>query len=531
MVLPNPYYSHVPGLKQMAREDPFLFSGTIFSAGGYSAEYGQALSSVLILNSKGIADSTLTGGGIHMYGGTAFHTHRWQNTSLYVNLNYNDLSPYYQTFKFITQNSSWTKPPRNEDVKIVFRNRPNESGLFKLYADISTTQEGIAYNDTQKITKSDFNIKNFNYVVNSNYTQYFNDEKTSLYTGLSASNNDDKYSYGGINFSESEKVYQGKVVAKHHFTNELKFLVGGEYINTQLNGNIDSLKSNVNVFLVSIFAESEATIRKQLAFKVGLRMEQSNYSNKNTLAPRSSFAYKFTKSSQVSFSYGIFYQLPDKDIMLANSLGLGNQQAQHFIANYQFQQNDRTLRFEMYYKYYFNLVTDYMPQHNYPGYAGYAKGLEVFFRDRTTVTSLDYWISYSYIDSKRKTIIPGEFLMPDYVSKNTVSIVDKYWIPSIGIVLSTSYSFSSQRNFNYLNAYGTPTKLNIPAYSSFDISASKPLLLFHKQAILFCSLQNVFGYDKVLGYVTIPTFTEPFHVYPAEKRSPFIGIFLSMYLN
>ncbi len=66
-----------PGLNKWRREDPFLFSGTIFSAGGYSAEYGQALSSVLILNSKGIADSTLTGGGIHMYGGTAFHTHRW----------------------------------------------------------------------------------------------------------------------------------------------------------------------------------------------------------------------------------------------------------------------------------------------------------------------------------------------------------------------------------------------------------------------------------------------------------------------
>ncbi len=270
---------------------------------------------------------------------------------------------------------------------------------------------------------------------------------------------------------------------------------------------------------------------KEFAFRVGLRMEQSSYSNKNTLAPRSSFAYKFTKSSQVSFSYGIFYQLPDKDIMLANPSGLGNQQAQHFIANYQFQQNDRTLRFEMYYKNYSKLVTDYMPQHNYPGYAGYAKGFEVFFRDKTSVPNLDYWVSYSYIDSKRKTIIPGEFLTPDYVSANTVSIVDKYWVPSIGIVLSTSYSYASQRNFNYLNENGMPTKLNIPAYSSFDISVSKPLMLFHRQSILFCSLQNVFGYDKVLGYVSIPTFTEPFHVYPAEKRSPFIGIFLSMYLN
>ncbi len=90
--------------------------------------------------------------------------------------------------------------------------------MFKLYADISTTEVGVAYKDTQKIAQSNFDIKNFNYVVNSNYTQYFNDDKTSLYAGASASNNNDKYNYGGINISESENVYQGKVVAKHHFS-------------------------------------------------------------------------------------------------------------------------------------------------------------------------------------------------------------------------------------------------------------------------------------------------------------------------
>jgi hypothetical protein len=334
-----------------------------------------------------------------------------------------------------------------------------------------------------------------------------------------------------MGLNESEYLYQGKVVAKHNYSNNLKFIAGGEYIKTRLKGQVDSLKSNVNDYLISFFAESEATIGKKFAFRLGLRMEQSSYSNKGTLAPRSSFAYKFSKSSQVSFSYGIFYQLPDKDIMLTNPSGLDNQQAEHFIANYQFQKNERTLRFEMYYKNYSRLVSDYTPNHNYPGYAGYAKGFEIFFRDKATIPNLDYWISYSYIDSKRKTIIADEFLTPDYVSTHTVSIVDKYWIHSIGILISVSYSYASKRNFNYLKNNGESIKLDIPAYSSFDISISKPLSLFHKQAILFCSLQNVFGYDKVLGYTTIPTFPDPFHVYPAEKRSPFIGLFISMYNN
>src|ERR1700754_2623053 len=45
----NPYYSSVPDLAQRGRFSPFLFKGTVFSTGGYSALYGQALSSALIL--------------------------------------------------------------------------------------------------------------------------------------------------------------------------------------------------------------------------------------------------------------------------------------------------------------------------------------------------------------------------------------------------------------------------------------------------------------------------------------------------
>jgi hypothetical protein len=50
-VVNNFFYSSVPGISQRGRFSPFLFSGTVFSSGGYSALYGQALSSVLSLES------------------------------------------------------------------------------------------------------------------------------------------------------------------------------------------------------------------------------------------------------------------------------------------------------------------------------------------------------------------------------------------------------------------------------------------------------------------------------------------------
>ena len=47
----NPYYTSVPDIAQRGRFSPFLFKGTVFSTGGYSALYGQALSSVVLLES------------------------------------------------------------------------------------------------------------------------------------------------------------------------------------------------------------------------------------------------------------------------------------------------------------------------------------------------------------------------------------------------------------------------------------------------------------------------------------------------
>lgn len=64
MVVKNPFFSSVPDVPQRGRFSPFLFKGTVFSTGGYSAVYGQALSSALILNTQDIQKENQTGFGI-----------------------------------------------------------------------------------------------------------------------------------------------------------------------------------------------------------------------------------------------------------------------------------------------------------------------------------------------------------------------------------------------------------------------------------------------------------------------------------
>ncbi len=45
------FYSSSPNIASFGRFSPFIFKGTVFSTGGYSALYGQALSSAVILES------------------------------------------------------------------------------------------------------------------------------------------------------------------------------------------------------------------------------------------------------------------------------------------------------------------------------------------------------------------------------------------------------------------------------------------------------------------------------------------------
>ncbi|MCH4565681.1 Plug domain-containing protein, partial [Halomonas sp. EGI 63088] len=81
------------------RYSPFLFKGITFSTGGYSAEYGQALSSVLLLNSVDQPDQEKTDISIMTLGGGVGNTQMWGENSLSINASYINLGPYFSLFK------------------------------------------------------------------------------------------------------------------------------------------------------------------------------------------------------------------------------------------------------------------------------------------------------------------------------------------------------------------------------------------------------------------------------------------------
>ena len=126
----NFFYSSTPGIATRGRFNPFLFKGTVFSTGGYSALYGQALSSALILESTDLPDRTQADVGISVVGagGGIQHLAKNKKSSWGVSYNYTDLR---LAFSLIQQKQDFFQKPLYHQGDANFRIKTKSGGFIK----------------------------------------------------------------------------------------------------------------------------------------------------------------------------------------------------------------------------------------------------------------------------------------------------------------------------------------------------------------------------------------------------------------
>src|SRR5690606_5426359 len=107
------------------------FKGTFFSTGGYSAEYGQALSSALSLNTKDLSMRTQGDLSIMSVGGGYAQTLANETQSISLTANYFDLSPYQ---KLVKQDFDWERAPNGWDIELSAQQKLKKGGLVKVLA-------------------------------------------------------------------------------------------------------------------------------------------------------------------------------------------------------------------------------------------------------------------------------------------------------------------------------------------------------------------------------------------------------------
>jgi outer membrane cobalamin receptor len=211
-------------------------------------------------------------------------------------------------------------------------------------------------------------------------------------------------------------------------------------------------------------------------------------------------AYKSGERGQFSLAYGDFYQNPVTEYLKFQP-NLETEKTSHYIFNYQYLDNGKTFRAEAYYKDYAGLVkfNTVMPQFNseYTNSGdGYAAGLDIFWRDNKSIKNLDYWISYSYLDTQRNYRNFRESATPNFAPKNSASIVGKYFISDLRSQVGLSYNYGSGRPYDNPNTDAFLAERT----KSFNNLSLNWAYLISLQKILYLSVNNALGFNNVNGY-------------------------------
>lgn len=556
MIVQNAFFSGAPGVATRSRFGAFQYQGVAFSSGGYSARYGQALSGVLELSTTDLPDKSTINLGANMAGAYASGVKKWKNSSLDVGGGYTNLAPFY---KVVKSNFPFYKVPEGGNGNIRYAWKPNKDGILKVALNTQHNAVGVTIPNTMGDGTANFNTRDQNYYSNISYKQMFKN-KYMLYTAASVSYNKTDNTFEKI-FRNNNDEYraQYRLEGKRYINSRMNLLVGadvqayGQKRGITFEGAGSELVQKFDETLTGAYAEYEWVPVNRFALKLGGRYEHSTLLNLDKIAPRVSMALKTGIHSQASVAGGMFYQQAPNFYLLAidyipSIKNLDMQTATHYIANWQWSQDNRTLRVEGYRKDYTHLVQENgLPYNPNPyrfidpritvtndGY-GYAQGIDLFWRDKKTFKNSDYWISYSYIDTKRKYLNFPALGTPTFIADHNLNIVGKHWIDKLKTSVNATYSFASGRPY-YVPAnpasdqyfMNTETK----PFHSLSLSAAY-LRSFGKWfTVFYISVDNVLGTKNVFGKRYTEMAPGQYRIVgdiqPALYRTVFFGVNMSL---
>ena len=533
MQVMNAYSSSAPNTPGRGRFSPFMFKGTSFSTGGYSAEFGQALSSALILDTKDLVATDRVDLGIMSVGADIGVSKAWEQSSLSAKIEYTNIAPY---FDLVPQNIDWRDAPQALSGNYAYRIKTSETGMMKFYGNFSHSEFALSQNSLEN-TIENVDLDNLYNYWNATYKEILSD-KMSLRLGISYTTFNENSSYNSNLKKDEEDGIHSKLAVNYDLSDKVALVGGTELYVSEFNENLTDSQGAImnlgyNELISATFVEAEVYTSANFVTRFGSRIEYSKLTGKIRIDPRASFGYKTGENSQISMAYGRFQQQADNNLLkVANDLE--TERADHYILNYQLIKDKRTFRVEAYYKLYdnlvkFNDVDIYNPTLYNNNGDGYGRGIDVFWRDNQTFDNTDYWVSYSYLDTERDYRNYTQSAVPSFASSHNFSIVYKRFIQSIKSQIGATYSYTSGRPYHNPNMEGFQNSMT-KSYQDFSLNISylySPSFIVHASATNIFGRQNVFGYE----YRGTPDVNGVYNgraITQSVPRFLFLGIFITL---
>ena len=499
-----PYSTNIENNAVRGRFSPFLFKGINFSLGGYGGEYGQALSSVLPMETTDVATGDKLGVSTSLVDWNIGGTKAFSSSSLSFNVDYTSMGLYDALFP---DRINWTRPYRKLSGEAQYKAELSSASVLKSYIGYDFTTLG-QHVDNRMLSLYEHNIY-ANATLKSNIGRGY-----SLFTGIANSsviNDIDDAQILGDHYHNLRNEIHLKAEVRKVYSSVLKMSAGVEDYLRHSTKRYDNSHYRLDYNLLAAHTDAQLRIVPKLFLNLSARVENASYDGGWLLMPRATLSYVPNKRFQLSAMLGKYSQTADDDNIVISGKNLSQSTANHAILSMQYEIRNTLLRIEPYYKKYHNLPLIANGLYTADGY-GTSKGVDVFFENHSLIKNLTSTLSYSFNDSERLYLDYTALRTPDYVSRHNVRMTLKYNIGKTIIGLSESYA--SGRKY----PIGTT-----PHYNSVDANIT---WLVSPKIIVYTSLNNIFGRTNIFRYNPDGTSVK------ANRDSFFyIGIFVSLKNN
>ncbi len=411
----HPYKFESPTTSIFGTIPPFLVSGTAFSAGGFSARYGNALSAVLDMQSLGLPPQTRYFANVGLAAASLGVDLPLISDKLGLrfssNRSFTDVM-----FRVNGQKNEFDTTPRSFDANLSLVFQYSSTGRIKVFNYVTTDRLGIRVNEPSY--SGFYRGETINWLHNVQWTQVLG--QWFMQTSASLNDYTSRQQFGNLDLRPGDRNYKLRTDVERRLSERVRMSFGGELKRNAdlIVGSVPSQEAALDPdaptlelderfagTLAGAYLEFELNPTRRIAARVGLRTDYFSLARQAVVDPRLSLRYVFSKTTDLHLAWGIYHQYatPFGYNAETGNPKLGPQQAQHFIAGINHQQNLLQVRLEAYYKPYRRLVID-EPTLNLANIGnGMARGVDVFVKyGQFLRTRVHGHVAYSFLQSRRR---------------------------------------------------------------------------------------------------------------------------------
>lgn len=529
--------------------DPFALDGIFFSAGGFGARHGDALSGVVELTTLGLPERSsadLTASLAALSGRLAIAVSDKVGFRLTATRSHTGL-----LFDVNGVEDNFTRVPEGTDVSATGTWAYGETGQIKFFAIGQTDRFGVEVTDPSFVGALESDNSTRTLIVSGADVR----GRVSPQWSFGYSTRSRGQSFGAFRLHEDDTFLQGRAELAIDLGTRLLARVGAEteYRDSGIKGSFPDdadvrpgaettvFDSRADARRWAGFVEGEWRPGEKLAVVPGVRLDRSNLAGVSTVDPRLSVAYGIGEGVTATAAWGLYHQVA-APLSYAPTVGIVDlppMRAQHWVAGLTLAKGDALLRLEGYRKSYRHLVASNRDGGVAGRGVGSARGFDLFAKSGA-LWGVRGRVSFSYLRATRTDPNTGVLAAsPLDVTNTLVLALDRSLGPAWAVSASlreatgrpftpvVAASFDTSRDI-WVPQYGPSYSERIPAFRRVDLSVTRLHSFWPGNVtVFFASLTNLFDRANVSRFQYTPDYSVRTPVDSPFRRTIYVGATMS----